>query len=116
MALSRDQILGATDFVFVELEVEEWGGTVRLRGLSASERDAFESSVGVAQDLTNLRSRLVVNCLVDDNGERLFKDSEAKLLGEKNANVINRLFDEVRNLSGMSDDEIGAAEGNSKTQ
>ena len=58
MALSRDQILGATDFVFVELEVEEWGGTVRLRGLSASERDAFESSVGVTY--WNIRGLTIV--------------------------------------------------------
>ena len=39
MALSKDQILGAVDFSFVEVEVPEWGGTVRIRGLSAAERD-----------------------------------------------------------------------------
>jgi len=112
MALSKDQILGAVDFKYEEIEVPEWGGSVRLRGLSAAERDEFEASVGVTQDLTNMRARLVVNCLIDEDGNRLFKNSEAKALGEKNATVMNRLFDKCRELSGMTDDDLGIAEGN----
>lgn len=112
MVLTKDQILGAVDFRFIEVEVPEWGGSVRLRGLSAAERDEFEAQLGVSQDLTNMRARMVVNCLVDDEGNRLFKSSDAKALGEKNAGVITRLFDEVRGLSGMTDKDLGIAEGN----
>ncbi len=112
MALSRDQILGAVDFNFVDVEVPQWGGSVRLRGLSAAERDEFEASLGVSQDLVNMRARLVVNCLVDENGDKLFKSTEAKELGKKNGQVINMLFDEVRKLSGMADEDLGIAEGN----
>jgi len=112
MALSRDQILGAVDFNFVDVEVPQWGGSVRLRGLSAAERDEFEASLGVSQDLVNMRARLVVNCLVDENGDKLFKSNEAKELGKKNGQVINMLFDEVRKLSGMADEDLGIAEGN----
>lgn len=112
MALSKDQILGAVDFDYVDVEVPEWGGSVRLRGLSASERDQFEARLGVSNDLTNMRARLVVNCLVDADGNRLFTDKEADTLGQKNASVITRLFDEVRNLSGMSDEALGIAEKN----
>jgi len=112
MALSRDQILGAVDFNFVGVDGPEWGGSVRLRGLSAAERDEFEASLGVSQDLVNMRARLVVNCLVDENGDKLFKSSEAKELGKKNGQVINMLFDEVRKLSGMADEDLGIAEGN----
>ena len=116
MALTRDQILGAVDFNYVDVEVPEWGGSVRLRGLSASERDEFEASVGINKDLTNMRAKMVVNCLIDEDGNRLFKSSDAKQLGEKNALVVNRLFDECRKLSGMGDDDLGIAEGNSETQ
>lgn len=112
MVLTKDQILGAVDFNFVEIEVPEWGGTVRIRGLSAAERDQFEARLGVSNDLTNMRARLVVSCLVDDDGNRIFKDSEARELGNKNAAVMTRLFDEVRNLSGMSDEALGIAEKN----
>lgn len=112
MALNKDQILGASDFSFVEIAVPEWGGEVRLRGLSAAERDQFEASLGVSQDLTNMRARLVVNCLVDEDGKKLFKQSDADALGKKNATVVNRLFEEVRVLSGMTDADLGIAEGN----
>lgn len=112
MALSKDQILGAVDFKYEEIEVPEWGGSVRLRGLSAAERDEFEASIGMTQDLTNMRSRLVVNCLIDEDNNRLFKNSEAKQLGEKNATVMNRLFEKCRELSGMTDDDLGIAQGN----
>ncbi len=112
MALTKDQILGVVDFTYEEVDVPEWGGSVRLRGLSAAERDEFEAAIGVTQDLTNMRSRLVVNCLIDEDGNRLFKNSEAKQLGEKNATVMNMLFDRCRHLSGMSDDDLGIAEGN----
>lgn len=112
MVLSKDSILAAKDFAYVEHEVPEWGGSVRLRGLSAAERDEFEATLGVSQDLTNMRARLVVSCMVDEEGTRIFKNSEAKALGQKNATVVNRLFDEVRKLSGMSDDDLGIAEGN----
>lgn len=110
--LNRDAILAAKDFKFRDVDVPEWGGTVRVRGLSAAERDSFEASVATTQDLSNLRARLVVLSLVDEEGNRLFKDSEATLLGQKNGVVINKLFDVVRELSGMSDADLGVAEGN----
>lgn len=112
MALTKDQILGVVDFNYEEIDVPEWGGAVRLRGLSAAERDDFEASIGVTQDLTNMRARLVVNCIIGEDGNRLFKNSDAKLLGEKNAVVVNKLFDKCRELSGMSDQDLGIAEGN----
>lgn len=110
--LSRDSILSAKDFDYKDIEVPEWGGTVRLRGLSAAERDNFEANLAQTQDLSNLRSRLVVLALIDEEGNRLFKDSEAKALGEKNALVIMRLFEIVRDLSGMSDEDLQEAQGN----
>ena len=47
MLLNKDSILSAADFVYVEHEVPEWQGTVRLRGLSAAERDEFEATLGL---------------------------------------------------------------------
>lgn len=108
--LSRDSILSAKDFDFKDVEVPEWGGTVRLRGLSAAERDNFEANLAQTQDLSNLRSRLVVMSLIDEDGARLFKDSEAKELGEKNALVIMKLFEIVRELSGMADEDLQDAQ------
>lgn len=113
--LTRDSILAARDFDLVEVDVPEWGGSVYLRGLSSRDRDRFEAGLAESNDMNNLRARLVVLALVDENGNRLFGDEEAAILGEKNAVVMGRLFDEVRNISGMSDEALGIAEGNLDT-
>ena len=110
--LTRDQIFSANDFKTKDIPVEAWGGTVRIRGLSAKDRDEFESSLALTQDMRNLRARLVVKSIVDDQGVRVFSDEDAEALGDKDGEVMDMLFDEVRNLSGMSDEALGIAEGN----
>jgi hypothetical protein len=42
--LTRDAILQAPDLQGEDVAVPEWGGTVRVRGLSGAQRDAYEAS------------------------------------------------------------------------
>jgi len=121
--LSKDAILAASDIPYEDVEVPEWGGTVRVRGLTGAERDAHEVKMaearrkGVALEvvLHNFRARLVVKCLIDEQGNRLFSDDDAKVLGEKSAPVIDRLFDVARRLSGMTDDAVEQGKDNSES-
>ena len=120
MRLSRDDILKADDIETREVEVPEWGGTVLVRGLTGKERDAFEASVmrdrgkqGIVRDLANIRAKLVVRCLVDDDGQRLFADGEAGVLGEKSAAVMDRLFEVAGELARMNDFDVEELAGNS---
>lgn len=104
--LTKDAILGADDLPSEDVEVKEWGGTVRVRGLTATERDRFEFSLAASKDKpdqTEVRAQVVGRCLVDGDGKRLFTDKELSKLGAKNAAPVDRLFDKVRELSGMSD-------------
>ena len=50
--LSRDTILQREDIVTEDVEVPEWSGTVRVRGMSGVERDAFEASL-IEQPVAN---------------------------------------------------------------
>ena len=50
--LSRDTILQREDIVTEDVEVPEWSGTVRVRGMSGVERDAFEASL-IEQSVAN---------------------------------------------------------------
>jgi len=45
MTLNKEQILRADDLKTEEVDVPEWGGSVRVRVLTGTERDAFESSI-----------------------------------------------------------------------
>lgn len=115
MFLSADDILSADDRQHEDVEVPEWGGTVRVVGLSGTDRDAYEASFVDAkgkpapQRLRNIRAKLLVKCLVNENGGRLFTDAQAQALGEKNGAIVDRLFDVARRLSGIGQDAV--AEG-----
>lgn len=119
MALSRDQILEAKDLETREVEVPEWGGTVLVRALSGTDRDAYEASLvqmrgnkSVPQ-LGNIRAKLVARAIVDEDGNRLFTDADIKVLGQKSAAALSRVFTVAAEMSGLNDADIEEIEGNS---
>lgn len=118
MRLSRDQILKADDIETEEVTVPEWPGddgepgTVLVRGLTARERDAFEESMYVQhgkkiiRDTANIRAKLVIRCVVDDDGNPLFGVADIADLGEKSGAALDRLWDVASRLSRMSEEDI----------
>jgi hypothetical protein len=119
MLLTREDILGAPDRRTEDVEVPEWGGTVRVRALSGTERDAYEA--GIVQirgdgsrsfTLANARARLVSLALVGEDGNRIFSETDITALGEKSATALERVFDVARRLSGLGEEDIeGLVEG-----
>lgn len=112
MYLSRDAILKADDLVTEAVDVPEWGGKVNVRGLSGTQRDNWEASLverrgrKMVQNTYNIRAKLVVQCVVDDKGKRLFTDGDAEELGKKSAAPIDRIFAVASKLSGVNDDDV----------
>ncbi len=106
--LNRDQILQMADLGFEEVEVNEWGGSVRIRTMTGSERDKFESEVyelkgeNVSFNRENFRARLLVRTIVDETNTRLFTDADVVELGKKSARVLDRLFSISQRLNGIS--------------
>lgn len=122
--LTRDLILNADDLPRELTEVPEWGGEVYVRGLTGEERDDYEASMirfvkrGKEQDrefnLKNVKARLVVRCVTDESGKRMFSDSEVAILGKKSAAALNRIVDVCQRLSGLTEKEVEQIEGNSE--
>lgn len=120
-----DQILAASDIETEPYDVPEWGLKVWVRALTGTDRDAYEGSVrqvrprldGKGMEVVmlddNTRAKLLVKCLVDETGERIFTDRQVGDLGGKNGRVIDRLYDVATRLSGMSDEAVEGAKGNS---
>jgi hypothetical protein len=112
MRLSRDDVLKADDRVTEEVDCPEWGGSVLVRGMTGRERDAFELSLRdqrsgqrIPGRMNNIRSQIIVRCVVDDDGERLFTDADVTALGEKSGAAIDRVYDVAARLSGMSEED-----------
>lgn len=122
IALSRDEILAATDIVTEWVDVPEWGGGVFVRGLTATERDRMEASLLNAKGqpqiakLETFRARMGVSALVDEHGAKLFRgDADLAALGKKSAAALDRVLDVARRLSGMSEADVEELTGNSDT-
>ncbi|MFE2106635.1 hypothetical protein ACFXAF_12320 [Kitasatospora sp. NPDC059463] len=120
--LSKDQIKTADDLGYEDVPVPEWGGEVRVRGLSGAERERWEQSMLVAgpngtrvqrPGATDNRARLLVMCLVDEAGELLYTEADIKDLNQKSAAALDRLFDVARRLSRLGKNEAEEAQGNS---
>lgn len=111
--LSKEAILAVEDLPTEDVDVPEWGGAVRIKGLSGRERDRFESSSivtdkkGVSKpNYTNLRARLVALSIVDESGRRMFSDTDVNLLGTKSAAALERVFKAAQRLNGMTDEDV----------
>lgn len=110
--LGRDQILAAQDLTTRDIEVPEWGGTVRIRMLSAAERDKFEASTVVMKrgqqrmNVENLRARLASMCIVNENGELAFSPPDIPLLGQKSSAALQRVFNACQELNAVTDDDL----------
>src|SRR5690242_9774883 len=118
--LSADDILAADDVEIREVPVPEWGGAVLLRGLSGTDRDAYEASLTMQRgnetvpDPRNMRAKLVGRAIVkDDRKTRAFNDQQINALGHKNGAVLDRLFEQVAEMSGLASGAVEDAAGNS---
>lgn len=117
--LTKDAILSAIDIGYDEVDVPEWGGTVRIRGLSGDERDRYEQSIVTFKGsqpqpkFAGARARLVAWSIVDEKGDRLFNDREVDALGRKSAQALERVYNAARRLSGLTEEDIEELVGNS---
>lgn len=110
--LGKADILEASDLQYEDVAVPEWGGVVRVRGLTGRERDAFEAAVASAKgkdvrlNLQNVRARLVALSVVDGDGARLFDERDIGALGEKSAQALERVFLAAMRLSGLTPTDV----------
>lgn len=113
MPLTREEILDTNDLQIEQVDVPDWGGAVLVRGLTAAERDEFESSImdqrgqDVRVNTENLRAKLVAFALVDADGNRIFtKPGDVKRLGQKSGRALDRIFAVAQRLSGFSEQDV----------
>lgn len=110
--LNREEILNAPDLLTEEVSVPEWGGEVLVRGMTGTERDAFETEIVLLKDgkkaelvRENIRAKLVARCIVGDDGERIFNDADIYALGKKSAAALDRVFGIAQRLSGITQED-----------
>ncbi len=121
--MTREQILGAQDIAFEDIDLSDipgWG-TVRIKDLSASERDRLEASmvkqkrepkrgggVTVRQEanMENIRARFCAACIVGEDMRPMFTENDLVVLGSKSARALDRIFDRIRERNGLTEEAV----------
>ncbi len=113
--LSADQILATDDRKYAEVEVPEWGGTVRLATMTAQQRDQYEYALANRKEddtqAPSMRATLVAACAVDENGALLFTAQQVEALSAKNASALNRLWHKCLEINLMRKQDAAAVQG-----
>ena len=119
----RLQILDLDDTQIEEVYVPEWNTTVRVRGMTGTQRAKYLAASTVERQAENRAARrkgltttdydrefadarLVAWCVVSDKGNRVFMDDDIEAINKKNASAIKRIVDVAIRLSGLDDDEV----------
>lgn len=115
--LSKAEILQAEDLNHEDVPVPEWGGDVRVRTMTGSERDQFEGyCVSAGKNgvggLDNVRATLLSLVLVDEEGERLFTKRDVAALGRKSVAALDRAFEVAQRLNRLSNRDVEELEEN----
>ena len=122
--LNFDDIVASQDKEYQDVDVPEWGGTVRIATMSGEDRDRWELSMMQADDTSERgfklnfdaysRVRLVAMCLVDDNFNRIFVTKEQiERLSQKSGKVMDLLYDVAQRVNGITESDIDDLEKNS---
>ncbi|RIK41602.1 MAG: hypothetical protein DCC55_11335 [Chloroflexi bacterium] len=127
---SREQILGVQDIGFEDIDMGDipgWAGIViRIKDLSAAERDKLEASLVVERkvqagrkvktsrevSLENVRATFCAACIVDESMTPLFGPDDVRALGRKSARALDRIFGRIRERNGLTEEDVEELVGN----
>ena len=121
------KVLSKSDLLQIPLKTKdveiEGLGVIRLRELTGDTRDGFEqecmrrgqgsAGINTTTDITGIKSFLVSLAIVNENNELIFTDEDdIKKLNQVSAEILNRLWDAVRDMNGMTEASLEQAEKN----
>lgn len=110
MALTREEILAKRN-VRQRVPVEVPGfGTLHVAKFTARDRDRFEEIVtgGIPGkvNLRNVRAQVATLLAVNEDGTRLFQDSDADAIGELDSDAVQAIIDAGFKLNGLNADSL----------
>jgi hypothetical protein len=102
--LDKKAILGADDLKHEDIDMPQWGGTVRVRMMTGGERDEFRALIAASDEgvaIGRFAASLLAITLVDEHGARLFTIEEIDHLAEKSAASIDKIAAVSMRLNGL---------------
>tara|TARA_R110000851_G_scaffold53588_1_gene127087 strand:- start:260 stop:658 length:399 start_codon:yes stop_codon:yes gene_type:complete len=110
---NRNALLKLCERRYIDLDLEDAGVTVRIQSLSEKEKSAYETRLiaksgrGILRDrLQDATRRLIALCLVDENNDRIFLDSDVNQIGEMDSFISSRIYDAAQEHCGFNKGDI----------
>jgi len=101
--LTIEDILLAPDLESKEVAVPEWGGTVKVKGMTKREQQQMRKSTTDPQtgqiDSDMLEAAMLAHCLADP----VVTVEQAEQLMQKSATAVDRVLTAAMDVAGMSD-------------
>ena len=113
--LNREEILSKVTLKTEKVFVEDWGGDVIVSELSGASRDAWEQSISEKDGsgrLVSPRAKLVLFTVVDEKGERLFKDDDVKAIGKLSSAALEKICEVSMLLNGLGSGSVAESKKN----
>lgn len=102
--LSKLAILNAEDLKHEDVEVKQWGGTVRVRVMTGTERDEFRAMLASEEGsvpVGKFSAALLAATCIDETGARLFTLEDVEQLQEKSAASLDAPAAVAMRLNGL---------------
>ena len=95
MTATRDELLSTCKRRYRLAEIAGLPQPVRIQSLSEGERATIETKLS-GSDLSKLRAALVVRCVVDEDGDRLFADEDVDQVLEMDSTIVSEISDAIQ--------------------
>lgn len=120
--LGKDAILAAPDLEYRDVEVPEWGGVVRVREMTAADRESLgraaedrDKQIAAGETPIAYEALLVGKAIVDSAGNRIFTDAEIVELGKKSSRALQRIYEVAMEISAIKREHVEELKKNSET-
>ena len=107
MSMTKDQFLSFGKTAPVPVDVPEWGTTVYIKMMSGKDRCRWYSETVADEDAAaHNQASLLVKCLCDEQGTRLFSDSAEDMdaVNSKDWHALKRITTEALKLNKLTSD------------
>ncbi len=115
--ITRDALLGVAKRRYATVEVDGLG-KVRIRSLTELERSRIEASLRDKKGnlsgnrMIDLKCRMIVETLVDGDGNLLFTNADIERIRQQDSKVTNTLTDAIQAHVGFTDEDMEDLEKN----
>lgn len=107
--LNREAILGAADVKTTDVEVPEWGGTVRVRNMTTAEQEEFSRRANAGES-SSTAAWLISRVAIDESGNPIFKPEDVAALDKKSPVATGRVVSAIIQVNRIDVETVDAAE------